>query len=185
MSGVSLTVELIGALIIGYVVGYFYSKSKFIQKYKSENKKLRDSLNEKEFELIELKKITRDEKKQISFLEDKLKIKDKTLQKYIKRFKNLKIAISAYKDRLKDKKQEIKELESLLLDIQNDYETLKEKLNLQEYQNKKLKEEFEQKIEELTQKANDLFMVKGTEELKNAKSIFDNLREKSLKKLKG
>jgi hypothetical protein len=36
-------------------------------------------------------------------------------------------------------------------------------------------------IESLTQKANDLYMVKGTDELKSAKEIFDNLRDKAMK----
>ncbi len=185
MSTTSLVFDLIGALAIGYLIGYFYSKSKFFQKFKDENKKLRDSINSKDIEIIEIKKVIREQKKIHQTLEDEIKSKDKIAQKRVRQFNNLKVAVSLYKDKLKDKKAEIKELEALVLDIQKDYATLQDELEKQKEINKELKADFKEKIEHLTQKANDLYMVKGTEELKSAKKVFDNLRELSLNKLKG
>jgi cob(I)alamin adenosyltransferase len=81
---------------------------------------------------------------------------------------------------LKTKNKEIKELETLLLEIQNDFTTLSKELHIQRKLNNSQREKFKKKIDELTQKANDLYMVKGTEELKHAKAIFNKLREESL-----
>jgi peptidoglycan hydrolase CwlO-like protein len=91
--------------------------------------------------------------------------------KHVDRFRN-----DTDKLRLEKEKQEavISDLELLLLEIQDDYTLLQSDLDKKEKQ-------YKMDIESLTQKANDLYMVKGTDELKSAKEIFDNLRDKAMK----
>ncbi len=185
MSTINLTLDLVGAIALGYMIGYLYSKSKSIQKFKNENKFLRDSLNNKDNDLISIKQNLRDEHRKVIHLEEQLLKSERVLKKKTNQYNNLKKAISIYKNNLKDKKEQIKELETLLLEIQDDYAILQNNMSKETLLNKQLKDEFEQKISKLTQKANDLFMIKGTEELKSAKKVFDSLREESLKKLKG
>ncbi len=185
MNTTNLVFDMIGALVIGYLIGYFYSKSKIIQKFLKENKNLRDSINSKDIEIIEVKKSVREVNKLNQSLKDEVLLKDKRSEKKVTQYNNLKVAISLYKDKLKDKKSEIKELEALILDIQNDYTTLQHELQTHKKDTTKLKQKFEERVEKLTQKANDLYMVKGTEELKGAKKVFDNLRKEALNKLKG
>jgi len=183
MNSLSLTLDLVGAIAIGYIVGFAFTKIKLSEKFEENNKALKELLNHKDSELMTLQKDLRDERHSRIEIEKKLSQLNDILNKKTVQYKLLKHSIKTLKGTIHDKKAEIKELETLLLEIQNDFEALNEELQKEKELNQKQKEEFKQKIEELTQKANDLYMVKGTEELKNAKAIFNKLREESLDKL--
>jgi len=185
MSSLSLAIYLVVAIAIGYGIGYFYTKEKLSEFFNSRQKSLRDSINAKDIELISLKKEFREIKNSIeSYKQDIIRL-EKALAKQTKKYNNLKVATNLNKDMLREKKADIKELETLLLEIQNDYSLLQKELDEQKVLNQELKINFDKKIETLTQKANDLFMVKGTQELKEAKRVFDTLRDKAINQLKG
>ena len=183
MSSLTLTLDLVGAVALGYIIGFAYTKLRLSQKFEESNRSLKELLNIKDSELISLQKDLRDAKKNKNEVLQELKKLKNLIAKKEAKYNILKQSIKDLKSNLSSKKAEIKELEALLLDIQNDFGALNEELQRQKELNKKQKEEFKQKIEELTQKANDLYMVKGTEELKNAKAIFNKLREESLNQL--
>jgi len=185
MSSLSLAMYLVVAIAIGYGIGYFYTKEKLTEFFNSKQKNLRDSVNAKDIELISLKKEFREIKNTIDGYKQEIAKLERALSKQIRKYNNLKVAVNINKDSLKEKKAEIKELETLLLEIQNDYSLLQKELDEQKILNQELKTKFEKKVESLTQKANDLFMVKGTQELKDAKKVFDTLRDKAINQLKG
>jgi len=176
MNSLVLAVELVGAIGIGYLTAFAYMKLTLKDKYENNLKHLRDTVNAKDADLIELKKELRNNKNEVLKLEAKeqeltLQIEDEksTTDRLSKKIESL-------QKEIKNKNLQIQELEELLLTIQEDYTQLEDTLN-------KNKDDFKKDIEKLTQKANDLYMVKGTEELKSAKEVFDNLREKALNKL--
>ena len=180
MNSLTLTLDLIGALLIGYFIGFAYTKLHLSQKYESSLKNLRDLLNIKDNEFISLQKELsniKQERNKTNLSIEKLK---KDLNKKIEKYNILKTSIKDLKLTIKEKNLQIKELEALLLEIQNDFTALNKELHIQKEINNSQREKFKQKIDELTQKANDLYMVKGTEELKHAKAIFNKLREESL-----
>jgi len=180
MSSLSLTLDLLGALVIGYFIGFAYTKIRLLERFEAKTKNLKELVSHKDGELMALHKDIRKEYREKAHLSAKLSKMEKILDKKIKQYNILKESIKTLKSTIKEKTSQIQELEDLVLDIQNDFTLLNEELNKQKELNNLQKEEYKQKIEELTQKANDLYMVKGTEELKNAKDIFNKLREKSL-----
>jgi chromosome segregation ATPase len=180
MSSLVLTLDLVGAVALGYFIGFAYTKIKLSHKHELNVKTLKDLLNNKNSDFITLQKEMKAEFSKRKKLEDEIKTLHSRLDKKIKRFNILKNSIKELKLNIKEKNLQIKELETLLLEIQNDFTTLNEELHIQKEINNSQREEFKKKIDELTQKANDLYMVKGTEELKHAKAIFNKLREESL-----
>ena len=180
MSSLSLTLDLIGAIAIGYFIGFAYAKINLSQKYEANIKTLKDLLNTKDSDYIAIQKDYSKEHTLRTSLEKELVILKKQLDKKINKFNILKTSIKDLKLTIKEKNLQIKELEALLIEIQNDFAVLNKELHIQKELNNSQREEFKKKIDELTQKANDLYMVKGTEELKHAKAIFNKLREESL-----
>ncbi len=176
MSSMSLTLDLVGALALGFFIGFAYTKLRLAEKFEKEIRTLKDLVNIKDSEYIGLKKEFRDSHRNNIHLNAKVIELEKSLEKKIKQYNSLKSSVISLKNTIKEKNQVIKELENLVLDIQNDYTQLENELN-------KNKEMYKQEIEKLTEKANDLYMIKGTEELKSAKDVFNSLREKALNKL--
>jgi predicted RNase H-like nuclease (RuvC/YqgF family) len=163
----SLVLYVIGAMAIGYFFGFIYAKVKIGDRLEENIKNLNETINQKNLEHMVLKKDFREIQKQNYILKES----NQEQLKHVDRFRN-----DTDKLRLEKEKQEavISDLELLLLEIQDDYTLLQSDLDKKEKQ-------YKMDIESLTQKANDLYMVKGTDELKSAKEIFDNLRDKAMK----
>ena len=183
MSDLNLAMFLVGAVFVGFFVGFAYMKVKLSHEHEKAVKNFKEFIHSKDADIIALKKDLRDSKDENKNLLKKFDELEAKLVKKTELYNILKGSMISLKQTTKEQKKQIKELESLILDIQNDFATISSELKEQKELNKKQKNEFEQNVEKLTQKANDLYMVKGTEDLKNAKAIFDSLREKSLNKI--
>jgi len=179
--------ELGGAIVLGFLIGFVYTKVFMQKKIDSEIKDIKETINIKDNEYILLKKKYRSEHRKVLVLNDKIEAMEKELNRKIKQYTNLKSSIIKLKNNIKEKNYALKELEDLLLDIQKDYETLDKELENSKKENKelkveidKLKNNYKKQIELLTKKANDLYTIKSSDELKNAKEIFDKLRDNAI-----
>jgi predicted nucleic acid-binding Zn-ribbon protein len=173
MNSLNLTLDLVGAIGLGFFIGFAYAKLGLSEKYETTIKSLKDLINIKDTDLMLIQKDLQSEITKTRQLKKELNDK-------VEKYHSLESNIKKLETTLKTKNKEIKELETLLLEIQNDFTTLSKELHIQRKLNNSQREKFKKKIDELTQKANDLYMVKGTEELKHAKAIFNKLREESL-----
>ncbi len=180
-------VELVGAIVLGFFIGFVYTKIFVKSKFDKEIKNIKETIYIKDNEYVLLKKRYRSEHRKVIVLSNKVEELEKRLDKKIKQFNLLKDSIIKLKNKVRQKNKALKELENLLIAIQKDYEILDRELEIEKSKNSDLKYEIEQlqksykrQIEVLTQKANDLYTIKNSDELKNAKEVFDKLRNKAI-----
>ena len=185
----SIGFYLVGALGLGYLFGFAFAKAKIGERLDCKIKELQEIINQKNLEHISIKKSYRDENREKIHLESIVDEYRVDLDKKNNELTKIKERVEILQIKTKEKDSLIKELETLVLDMQNDYTALEVIVHEKEEENKEQEKllinsekNYRKTIEKLTQKANDLFMVKGTDELKNAKDVFDKLREEATKK---
>lgn len=178
----SIVFYLLGALGIGYLFGFSFAKAKIGEKLGCKIKELQETINQKNLDQMNIKKSYREENREKIHLKTVVDKQIEALERKDSEFSNLTKKSKKLKTTLLEKDEVVKELETLVLEIQEDYCELETKANEKDSKLIKAEKAYRQNIEKLTQKANDLYMVKGTDELKNAKDVFNNLREKAIKK---